>query len=156
MTGFKIIETQETPYLYVERSCAMTPDEIGPAKGSAMQEVWTFMERHGVAPAGGALAVYYDYSPDQMTFRAGFIIARDGMAAADGTVKAAVTPAGRTVFGTHRGSYSGLRGIYGEMFNFVKAQGVDFSAPTWEVYLNSPEEVAEDQLITELYQALAG
>lgn len=155
MTDFKIIETQETPYLYVERRCAMNPDEIGPAMVSALQEVWAYMTAHGVAPAGGAIAVYHDYNPEEMTFRAGFIIAPEGMAAADGTVRADMTPAGRAVRGTHKGAYSGIRASYGEMFAFVKAQGVDFTAPTWEVYLNSPDEVHEEQLLTELYQALA-
>jgi effector-binding domain-containing protein len=41
------------------------------------------------------------------------------------------------------------------MFQFVKAAGVDFAPPTWEVYLNSPDQVPQDHLITELYQALA-
>ena len=155
MPDFRIIDTQETPYLYVERSCAMTPDEIGPAMGSALQEVWAFMEKHGVPPAGGALAVYYDYSPDRITFRAGFIVGREGMAAADATVRADVTPAGRAVHGVLRGPYSGLRPAYAKMAAFVKAEGVEFAAPTWEIYLNAPGEVPEAQLLTELYQALA-
>lgn len=156
MTDFSVIETTETPYLYVERECAMSPDEIGPAMGSALGEVWAFMERHGVAPTGSALAVYYDYAPDKMRFRAGFAIDRDDMAAAEHPIKADVTPAGRTVQGTHRGSYTKLRESYGQMHGFVKENGLEFTAPTWEVYLNDPSTVPEEQLLTELYQSIKG
>ncbi|GKY87864.1 GyrI-like domain-containing protein [Sinisalibacter aestuarii] len=155
MTEFSLIDVAETPYLYVDRETGMAMAEIGEAMGSAFAEVWAFMQKHGVPPAGAALAVYYDYSPDRMAFRAGFTIARDDMAAAEAPVKADVTPAGRVAHGMHRGSYAGLQAAYGEMAAFVQAQGVDFAPPTWEVYLNSPDEVPEEQLLTGLYQALA-
>lgn len=154
MTEFKIVEVEAMPYLYVERTCSMTPEEIATAMGSAFGEVWAFMEKHGVPPAGGALSVYYDYSPDSMAFRAGFTIREKDMGAADGTVKADVTPAGRVVHGVHKGPYSGLQDTYGRMAKFVKAEGVTFKAPTWEVYQNSPDQVPEEQLLTDLYQAL--
>jgi len=155
MPEFEIIEVDETPYLYVDRSTSHDPGEIGPAMGSAFQEVWSFMQAEGIAPTGGALSVYTSYDPEKMDFRSGFAIAPGDMAKASGAVKADVTPAGRAVHGTHKGPYSGIRQSYGEMHAFVQAKGVQFTAPTWEVYLNSPGEVPEEELLTELYQALA-
>lgn len=156
MTDFTVIETTESPYLYVERSASMDPAEIGPAMGSAFGEVWAFMQKHGVAPAGPALAVYTSYAPDKMDFRAGFFIAPEDMAAAESPVMADVTPAGRAVKGTHHGSYATIRDSYGEMHAFTTAEGLDFIAPTWEVYLNDPSTTPEDQLLTEMYQAIKG
>jgi effector-binding domain-containing protein len=154
MADFELVDVEEMPYLYVERTCKMDPSEIGPAMGSGLGEVWGFMESHGIAPAGGALAVYHAYDPNVMTFRCGFIVNRADMDAATCAVKADVTPGGRVVHGRHKGSYSGIRGAYGEMHGFVTAAGLGFAAPTWEVYRNSPDEVAEDALLTDLYQAL--
>lgn len=71
MTDFRIIEAEEMPYLYVEKRARMDPAEIGPAMGAALGEVWSFMQAHGVPPAGAALAVYYDYNPELMTLRPG-------------------------------------------------------------------------------------
>lgn len=155
MTEFEIINSKETPYLYVTRECAMSPEEIGPAMGSGLGEVWDFMQAHGVAPAGGALAVYYEYSPDKMSFRCGFIVGEADLAAASGAIKGDRTPAGRVVTGVLRGAYSGIRPAYGRMHAFFESHGLTFTAPTWEVYQNSPDEVPEDQLITELFQAVA-
>lgn len=155
MAEFTIIDAEEQPYLYAERRSRMGEAEMGEKMGSAFMEVWSFMQANAIAPTGGALAVYHEYGPGEVTWRAGFLIGRDDMAKAAGTVKADVTPAGRTVHGTHLGSYAGLRDTYGEMHGFVQAEGVQFTAPTWEVYVNDPNEVAEDALITECYQALA-
>ena len=155
MVDFKLIDVTETPYLYVERTTTMDPGEIAQAMGSAFGEVWAFMEKHGVPPAGGALSVYYDYSEGRMDFRAGFTVSRNDMAAADGSVKADVTPAGKVLHFTHHGSYDGLRAAYDEMMTHMAAEGLAYAPPTWEVYRNSPDEVHEEQLITECYQALA-
>ncbi|RME15011.1 MAG: AraC family transcriptional regulator [Alphaproteobacteria bacterium] len=154
MNPFRIVDAEPTPYLFVERSAA--PDEIGSVIGPAFGEVWAFMEHHGIAPAGGAIAVYTSYGPEKMDFRAGFVISREDMAAAQGAVKADVTPAGRAVHGLHRGSYGNIRETYGKMHAFVTAEGLEWIAPTWEIYLNSPDQVPEEQLLTELYQAVRG
>jgi effector-binding domain-containing protein len=41
------------------------------------------------------------------------------------------------------------------MMAYVQENGLSFAPPTWEVYLNDPSEVPEEQLLTEIYQALA-
>ena len=113
------------------------------------------MEQHGVPPAGGGLSVYYEYSEDTMHFRVGFIVGRDDMAAAEGAVKADVTPGARVLHFTLRGSYTGLRPAYEEMMTHMEAEGLPYAPPTWEIYMNDPHVVPEDQLVTECYQSLA-
>jgi effector-binding domain-containing protein len=156
MPTFELIDVAETPYLYVERASSMDPAEVGRAMETGFGEVWGFMQQHGVPPAGGGLSVYYDYSEDTMHFRVGFIIGRDDMAAAEGPVKADVTPGGQVLHFTLRGSYTGLRPAYEEMMAHMEAEGLQYAPPTWETYMNDPHEVPEDQLVTECYQTLAG
>ena len=156
MARFQLIEVEAIPYLYVDRNCSMDPTEVGEAMATAFGEVWAFMEEHGVPPAGGALSVYNDYSENQLAFRAGFTIAREDMAAAQGAVKADTTPSGRVLHFTHEGSYAGLRPVYDEMMAHMETEGLAYAPPTWEVYLNGPDEVPEERLVTEIYQALAG
>jgi len=154
MPAFKLITVTEMPYLYTERRTTMDPGEIAAAMGSAFGEVWAFMQQHGVPPAGPALAVYAEYCDGEMPFRAGFAIARGDMSAASGTIKADATPAGEVLHFTHRGSYATLRDDWEAMMRHMEAEGLRYAAPTWEVYLNSPDEVHEEQLLTECYQAL--
>ncbi|MGH1369054.1 MAG: GyrI-like domain-containing protein [Maritimibacter sp.] len=156
MADFEIIASPETTYLYVERTASMGGADIAEAMGSAFMEVFEFMTQAGIVSTQGAIAVYDDYTPGPSKFRAGFIIQDADASKATGAVMAGKTPKGRAVHTTHFGAYSGMQKTYGEMHGFVKNAGVDFIAPTWEVYVNDPSQVAEDDLITECYQAIAG
>jgi effector-binding domain-containing protein len=152
MNDMKIQVVEKIPYLYVEGRGAK--ETMGDAMGSALGEVWSFMEHHGVAPAGGALSAYYDYSEGDMNFRAGFIVTDEDLAAAQGNVKSDLTPGGRVIRMIHRGPYSGLEAAYGQMMQFLQENELAFSPPTIEIYLNDPSQVPEDQLLTEIYQSL--
>lgn len=156
MQKFKIIDVTQTPYLFVDRITSMDGAEIGKAMHTGLAEVWAFMEHHGVPPAGSGLSVYYDYEEGRMPFRVGFVVKPDDMEAAQGAVKADMTPGGKAVHFTHSGSYAGLRPAYEEMMSYLEAEGLQYAAPTWELYLNDPNEVHEEQLVTECYQAFVG
>lgn len=163
MQRFNIIDVTPAPYLYIDRTARvdgrtdgrMAGEEIGKAMHSGLGEVWGFMEHHGVPPAGNALAVYDDNDEGVMPFRVGFIVAPHDMEAAQGAVKAAMTPGGRALHFTHTGSHMGLRHAYEDMMGYMAAEGLHPVAPTWEIYLNDPNDVHEEQLLTECYQALA-
>ncbi len=155
MPEFKLIDVTETPYLYVERTSSWDPAQVAVAMGKAFQDVWAFMQANAIAPAGGALSVYYTYSPESVTFRGGFVIAPENMPKAQGEVMADVTPAGRVLHFTHKGSYASLRNDYNAMMPWMEKQGLKMAAPTWEVYMNDPERVPEEELLTEVYVALA-
>jgi effector-binding domain-containing protein len=153
MLEFKVIEVPENPYLYVERTSAM--DTVPEAMQSALGEVWAFMEHHGVPASGGALSVYYEMPADPFTFRTGFLIRPKDVGVAQDAVKADTTPAGQVLHFTHRGPYSELPAAYGAMAAHLKTQNLVPALPSWEVYLNDPREVHEEQLLTDIYQALA-
>jgi effector-binding domain-containing protein len=154
MPEFKLINVAETPYFYVTKTCSMNPEDISSAMGNAFQDVWAHMQAKGVQPAGGAMSVYHTYSPDTLTFRAGFAVARPDLSAAEGEVEADVTPAGEVLHFVHKGSYATLRDDYGLMMKHVTDLGREISAPTWEVYINDPGQVPEADLLTEIYAVL--
>jgi effector-binding domain-containing protein len=154
MVDFNIIETNELPYLYAERTSSMHPEEISEKMGTAFKQVWEFMIKNSIEPAGGALSVYYDYSPNTMTFRAGFAINRGDMANAGGDVKADVTPSGKVLHFVHKGSYATLRNDYELMMKYLQESRLEAGVPSWEIYMNDPDTTPEDELLTECYLAL--
>ncbi len=154
MLKFELIEVEELPYLYEERSCSMDPSDISRAMGEAFQNVTDFLGSKQIEPAGEVLSVYYTYDPDKMTFRAGFSVSAEDLAKAEGLVKAAVTPAGEVLTFTHVGPYAGLRDSYGEMMKYMEKNDLKIGAPTWEIYLNTPETTPEEQLETKVFVSL--
>ncbi|MCG8445350.1 MAG: GyrI-like domain-containing protein [Hyphomicrobiales bacterium] len=153
--NFDMVQVEETPYLYEERTCGMDPKDISAAMGDVFHSVMAFMKAHGIAPAGQAMSVYYTYDPDKMTFRAGFSVLPEDLAKAEGTVKADVTPAGKVLSFVHTGPYSELRNSYGEMMTYAEQNGLKIRAPAWEVYVNDPATVPEEELRTDVFVSLA-
>ena len=154
MLEFKQIDVQETPYLYEERTCSMDPADVGKTMGEAFHNVLAFLNANQIETTGQALSVYYTYDPEVMTFRAGFSVSEDDLAKAKGTVRADKTPAGKVLTFTHVGPYTGLRDSYGKLMEYIAANGLNLGAPTWEVYVNSPEEVDESELRTDIFATL--
>jgi AraC family transcriptional regulator len=155
MSSYDIVETSEQDYLYAIGKTSMAPAEISRAMGEAFQEVWNFMQAKSIPAAGSALAVYYDYSEDEMEFRAGFFIAPEHAGKAEGAVMADKTPATRAVHALHTGPYSTLQEIYSKIMGEMKWNGHHYGKPTWELYLNDPDVVPEAELKTEIFIALA-
>ena len=153
MPEFEKLTSDELAYLYVERETSLDPADIGQAMGSAFEAVYEFMMRNSIAPLGPAVAVYDKISPEGMTFRAGFVVAKPELAKANGDVKADVTPAGPAVHFTHKGSYDRLRDSYDAVMKAVVAQGISLKSPKWEVYMNDPGTTPEAELVTECYLA---
>ncbi len=53
--------------------------------------------------------------------------------------------------GILKGSYSGLGEFYKQMDDFIRAQGKTYAdGAMWEIYLNNPANVPEDELLTEI------
>jgi len=155
MASYDIVETTEQDYLYVTRKTSMKPEDIGKAMGSAYDEIGAFIAKNSIAPSGTALAVYYDYSEDEMELRAGVFIKPEDAAKADDRVKADRTPATRAAHAVHMGPYEGLQQTYGTIMGEMQWAGHRYGKPTWEVYHNDPDTTPPAELKTEIFIALA-
>lgn len=151
MTEYTFVDVEGRPYLYVDKHSSMEPEDISAAMGEGFREVMSFMEVNGVAPAGPALAVYYTYDPNQLDVRVGFFVDEKDLAKASGDIHADSTPAGRVLTLTHHGPYSGLRDTYRELNAWVEKHKLEYSAPTWEVYVNNPQVTPPEELQTDIY-----
>jgi AraC family transcriptional regulator len=70
----------------------------------------------------------------------------------EGGLDVEVVPGGLFAVAEHRGAYDKLVETWGEVMRWVEGTGYRFrDAPSYEVYLNDPAEVAEEELVTEIY-----
>ena len=156
MPDFHMVDVEEAPYLYAERTCSMAPDDISRNMGIAFGTVGALVGKKGITSVDRALSVYHGHDPETMTFRAGFLVSEEDAAKAEGEVKTDVLPAGRVLNFIHRGPYAKLRVSYGEMMKYLEAEGMTLGTPTWEIYLNDPGSVSsEDELETDIYVTVA-
>ena len=155
MTQFNMKDVQDTPYLYVERTCSMDPRDISQNMDIAFAKVAEFVAAHQITSMRNSLSVYYTHDDKKMTFRAGFIVSAEDTQRAAGEVRGDRLPAGRVLNFIHRGPYAKLRDSYAEMMSYLESESLSISAPTAEIYLNDPSSVAsEDELETDIYVAV--
>lgn len=60
-------------------------------------------------------------------------------------------PGGPMVKGIHKGPYAASEATYIELFTWMTKHGREVSGPIREIYNNDPREVAEDDILTEIY-----
>lgn len=144
MTDYQMVELDEQPYLFVERSCSMDPNDISKNMGIAFQTAIDLIARKGIASAGKPLSAYYTYDEHTMTFRAGFLVSAEDAQMAEGDVKADALPGGKVLNYIHHGPYAKLRVSYGEAMKYLAENGIGVGVPTWEIYLNEPDNVASE------------
>ena len=56
---------------------------------------------------------------------------------------------------THTGPYSKLSESYSAMMGWLTTQGLNFGAPTWEVYVDDPDSTPAAELRTDIFVTLA-
>lgn len=59
-------------------------------------------------------------------------------------------PGGTHASAVHRGPYAGVRAAYEAIGAWIQASGRRVSGPPRELYLNDPNEVGEDETLTEI------
>jgi effector-binding domain-containing protein len=153
---FETVEAQSQPMLYVTRGAGMAPEEIATVMQEAFAAIGAFIGRTGIAPAGPPLSVYRDWdaTTGKMQIDIGFPVAAADTAKAEGDVKAGVTPSGKALKAIHRGPYKTLRETYGVLSEHIKQAGMPMPQVAWEVYITDPDQVPEDELLTEIYMAV--
>lgn len=157
MATYKMVDTEERPYVYTERSCSMDPGDISRNMGIAFRAVGDLIERKGIDSVTNALSVYDMHDAQTITFRAGFLVSTEDARKAEGDVKSGMLPAGKMLNFIHRGPYAKLRVSYGEMMEYLEENGMTVGAPTWEIYLNDADSVAsEDELETDIFVTVEG
>ncbi len=102
--------------------------------------------------AGYPMMIYHD-PPDSIDItRADIEVAFPvaGNASADPAFELKTLPVHRVVSVIHTGPYSECENAYAKAMEFIVKNGLKADGPFREIYMNSPEEVPESQLMTEI------
>lgn len=112
-------------------------DAIGPWIQQAYAELFGYLGRVGVAPAGPPFA-RYTFRADGFGVEAGVPVA--GAIRGEGRVEPSSLPGGPVAATLHVGPYDTLGSAYDELTRWIEAQKHTPKGPHWECYLNSPSE----------------
>ncbi|TFW20859.1 AraC family transcriptional regulator [Massilia arenosa] len=109
----------------------------------AMQEVMQVLAAQGVRPAGPMFSHHVQLPAETFDFAVGVPVEEPFTPA--GRVQAWELPAARVARTVYHGGYEGLGDAWGELGQWVTAQGHTSAHSLWEFYAAGPESSADPQ-----------
>jgi effector-binding domain-containing protein len=121
----------------------VTLSTIGDSLGRDFGEVFGYLGRSGIAPAGPPLIVYPDEPSEDGEFGIEVCVPVAKPVERFGRVEPDELPGGSIATTTHHGPYEELRPAYHAVAAWVQEHGHQLAGPPREVYTNSPGQVAD-------------
>jgi AraC family transcriptional regulator len=145
MNEVKVMTTMPQMAIAIRERVKM--GEIPQAMGAIFQELTPVLQKE-VRCVGPPFAYYHSWSDDETDMEVGFPISGEGIT--KGRIKPFQLPAVKAAVAMHLGPYDKLMDTYNEILEWMKANGKRPAGHMWEEYLNSPDEVPADKLMTRL------
>lgn len=129
-----------------------SPATIGDDMRRLLGRLIGWVETEGLQMTGPPFAVYYsvpeEMAEGRMQFEVG--VPFSGAAQETDTIKIKTFPVQHVLSAIHKGPYSDISSVYAALMAFATKNAYDIIGPPMELWLNSPMEVAEDELLTEV------
>ncbi len=130
-------------------------DEIQQVMGPAIGEVIAAVVAQGIGPAGPVFSHHFQMNPGVFDFEVGVPVTK--AVTPVGRVQPSELPAAKVVRTIYRGPYEGLVGAWGELSEWLTANGHSTGENLWEFYVVSPEATSDPEMWqTELNRPLMG
>ncbi len=142
-----------TTIAYATGNSGPDPTEISAALAAAYGKVLGFVSTNGLQLAGQPLAITNYWDDRGFGFDAGIPVSGNpgrGVGP-DSPVRMGETYGGRVVRAIHVGSYTDLQQTYAKVNAFTAAHKLQTNGRPWEVFVSDPGNVAESELVTEVY-----
>ena len=157
----EVMMVTSVPLAYVEKTTTLDPDAITASMGEGLGELMAGMEAHGLTPAGPHMAIHQEWDEEQNVYRYHSAFAlpaapEEGSLGEDAQLSIGSSYEGQAIKTVYTGPYSGSEPVYGQLMALAAARGYTVAGVPWDVYMNHPDEVPEDALITEIYLPVEG
>lgn len=149
----KIVEVEEQPTLSVRENADMS--SIAEKMGRIFMEIFAFMQKQGIVPAGPPFSHYRDVfseatSKGVFDMECGFPVS--GPAEGEGHIKAGKLPGGKAVKAVHIGPYQTLSETYEAVMAWAKEKEIRLGDDMWEIYLTDPDREKDSaKWMTEIF-----
>ncbi|MBI4728515.1 MAG: GyrI-like domain-containing protein [Acidobacteria bacterium] len=117
--------------------------EIGPAHERAFMEIFSYLGRSGVVPAGPPMSIYHDpeFNEEAIDIEIGVPIA--GTVAGEGRITSRRLDGGPAAVTLHAGPYEHVHRAYRALQAWMQARGHESAGPPREIYLAGPPQISD-------------
>ena len=129
-------ELKPQPMVSIRTSCKVV--EIGPVLAEILPEVFHYLDKRGVRPAGPPFTRYHSFDGNDCEIEAGMPVAEPQPG--EGRVTAGELPGGTVASTVHVGPYEELPSAHDAVDAWLKKNGKESRGPQWESYITDPGE----------------
>jgi effector-binding domain-containing protein len=123
-------EREPQPVLSIRQTVELA--RLSEAQGDSLRELWSFLHRLGVEPAGPPFVRYHTFGETETDIEVGIPVVE--AAPGSGQVAAGELPGGAAVTTWHIGSHDGLGEAYARLDAWLKEHDREAEGAVWEVY----------------------
>ncbi|HEU4894533.1 MAG TPA: MerR family transcriptional regulator [Acidimicrobiia bacterium] len=138
------VAAQQVAAVRIHTDLRRIANDIAAGFGTVVQG----MGRAGVAPSGAPLIVYHDVIDEQTDGDVEICVPIGGVMDADSDVYGRELEGGLMASTTHRGPYQEIAPAYHTITGWISEHGHEIAGPPREIYLNDPQTVPEEELMT--------
>ena len=124
-------------------------EKLPEVMGTSFGEIFHFLLQHGQEPAGPPYALYHNMDMENLDLEIGVPFA--GTLKGEGHIVNSTIPGGRSAVVEHLGPYETIEATYNKLMAFVAEQNLEPASYMYEFYLNDPDEVAPEEIRTEVH-----
>ena len=128
--GIVIEEREPVPVLSIRRTVEVA--RLTEAQGERLQDLWSFIRRRGVQPAGPPFVRYHTFGETETDLEVGIPVRQAVLG--EGEVADGALPGGTAITTWHIGSHDGLGDAYARLAAWVEEHGREADGAAWEVY----------------------
>lgn len=122
--------------------------------GTTIGELFGWLNEKGIQPAGALFGIYYDnpeeVPPEKCRYDICIPIAVEVEPDSIAQVQVKELPEMEVASLIHKGAYDKVGPSWGKIYGWIYKNKYTPAGPGMEIYLNSPDEVPEDSLLTEI------
>jgi effector-binding domain-containing protein len=138
--------TQLVAATKVHTNLSQIGDDIGAGFGSLMMA----LGREGITPSGAPLIVYHDVIDEETDGDIEVCVPVDAAISGDADVYSRELEGGSMATTVHHGPYEQIAPAYHTLAGWISEHGHDIAGPPREIYLNDPQMVPPEELLTQV------
>lgn len=148
------VTTSETTVYTYESSSSTKQGKITTAIGVAYEKIIGFITANNINMAGSPKIITLGFSPDNYQFLAVIPVDQNNVVDDNGEIMASSMYAGKALKIIHQGSYNNLKQSYDILFAYLTQNNLEKNGHPWEDFVTDPSTVAQEDLITYIYQPI--
>lgn len=148
------IVTTTPDKVYTIESNVASQQDISSAIGAAYAKIMVFISANNVNMTGSPKIITLDYSGDSFHFKAAIPVGNNEVIDKNKLIMGELMYAGKAVKIIHKGSYQNFKKSYDVLFAYLTQNQLEKNGNPWEDFVTDPGKLAEEDLITHLYQPI--